>query len=107
MSRREQGVERPPPRLFSLTREQARLLREGANQLGGVFLGLCRSDLGLFDGGCAEPRHEPTWHDTPKRDHSGPIGWLWEMFLVPTSYGLDLLAAAEARDVAERSRRGY
>ena len=77
-------------RLHSLTQSQARLLKE-ASQAGGVFLGMCKSDEGTVAGGAAEFVEVPCWSDTPKRDHSGPIGWLAEIYLVPTPYGLDLL----------------
>lgn len=109
MSRRKQGVERPPPRLYGLTERQERRLREARDSEGGAFSGLCAGpeDGELVDGGAAEYRAQVT------REHRAAWAGHWEAgeydrtehFLVPTAHGLQLLAESEARAAAERERR--
>lgn len=109
VSRRKQGAERPPPRLYGLTECQARRLREGRDTAGGAFSGLCAGpeDGELVDGGAASYREQVP------REHRAAWAGHWEAgeydrteyFLVPTEHGLQLLAEAEARQAAEKERK--
>lgn len=109
MSRKKQGVERPPPRLYGLTERQERRLREARDTEGGAFSGLCAGaeDGELVDGGAAEYREQVT------REHRAAWAGHWEAdeydrteyFLVPTAQGLQLLIECETRAAAERERR--
>ncbi len=109
MSRRKQGVERPPPRLYGLTERQESRLREARDSEGGAFSGLCAGpeDGELVSGGAAEYRERIT------REHRAAWAGHWEAgeydrrdyFLVPTARGLELLAECDARAAAERERR--
>ena len=107
MSRLKQGVERPPPRLYSLTERQEQRLREARDSEGGAFSGLCdRGDGELVDGGAAEYQERVT------REHRAAWAGHWEAgeydrrvsYLVPTAHGLALLADCDARAAAERER---
>lgn len=109
MSRRKQGVEKPPSRLYGLTERQERRLREARDAEGGTFSGLCAGpeDGELVEGGAA------TYRERVTREHRAAWAGHWEAgeydrtdyFLVPTAHGLQLLAESEARKTAERERR--
>lgn len=82
-------------RLWSLTEEQARALREARDTPGGAYVPLtARGDVmhALVDGGAAEYREARRWSDTTRgpRDPT-PIGWLTDYYIIPTEWGLKLL----------------
>lgn len=85
-------TEQAPQRIYSLTGRQARLLREAVEAgPSGVYVGISSTDEGLIDGGAAAYRTGGTKsvHD------SRPCEWN-ENYLIPTAYGLELLAKAVA-----------
>lgn len=93
MSRRNR-VPTPPPRIYSLTERQAKLLREAVEApTPGLYIGVCATDEGLIDGGAAEYHVERRSGGTKSVHDDRPCEWN-ENYLVPTAYGLELLAAA-------------
>lgn len=85
-----------PAKLWSLTGEQARVIRDALRAVDagkpGLYWGWTASGFGdLVDGGCAELVEQRYWADTTRSaSDPTPIGWLTNRFLVPTAYGLEL-----------------
>lgn len=82
--------------LHSLTKEQADWLRLANESPDGVYCGLSSgpAPAELVDGGCA------TFREVRKEfDHGLPgyRGAYTELWLVPTAYGLELLAVEQKR----------
>lgn len=109
MSPKRKGpVEKPAPRLYTLTERQADWLRRAAETEGGAFCGLTAGPepRELVDGGAAEYREHST------QEHRAAWAGHWEAgmytrteyYLVPTPRGLELLAEDRARKEAERDR---
>ena len=97
VSKGRQGAGSAAPHLYSLTGEQASLLRQASAQAPrGAYIPVVghvsRVSCELANGGAAEIREEPRTSDTPKsaRDPR-PCTWT-DLYLVPTPYGLELLA---------------
>lgn len=85
----------PPPRLWSLTGEQARALREAAETPGGAYVPLTsRGDpmRELVAGGAAEYREEYRVGEATRSVHDPrPCEWT-DYYIVPTAWGRELLA---------------
>jgi hypothetical protein len=95
--------------LYGLTERQARRLKEARDAQGGAYCGLTSGpeNSELVDGGAAEYRAET------KTEQRAAWAGHWEAgeyerteyFLVPTAYGLELLAESEKRANEERERK--
>ena len=106
MSRRVRGAERPPPRLYTLSGEQARLLREAQAKPEGVNLSVCGTPGSgeLIDGGAAAVREEHRSGGTRSVHDDRPCEWT-DLYLIPTAFGLELLAEHDRREAEEKERK--
>lgn len=95
--RRDRGRARPdggaPAILTSLTASQARWLRDARDTEGGVYVGLTAGPepSELVEGSAATFREVPRMGGTCGPRDPRPCEWT-DAYLVPTAYGLDLLA---------------
>lgn len=110
--KRREPVEQLPPLLYSLTFDQAQILREARDTEGGAYLAhvglISRVAHGLVDGGCAGIREEHRIDPHSTRSVSDPRPCEWtDRYLVPTAYGIKLLQEDDERrkrDAEERAR---
>ena len=95
--RRDRGRARPdrgaPAILTSLTASQARWLRDARDTEGGAYVGLTAGPepVELVEGSAAAFREVPRMGGTCGPRDPRPCEWT-DTYLVPTAYGLDLLA---------------
>lgn len=89
-----------PSRLYSLTGEQARTLRDARANVEAGEPGLYWSWCGLpgaaelVDGSCAEVVEIPQSGGTRSVSDPRPCEWV-DRYIVPTAYGLELLEKAK------------
>ncbi len=109
MSRRKQGVERPPQRLYSLSGMQEHWLKQARASAHGAYVGMTSGPHPdeLVDGGAAE------YYTITTNQYREAWAGHWEagyydradIYLIPTTHGLALLAESEKRAAAERERK--
>ena len=92
--KRKRSADAPPQKLYALTARQARLLRDASDEPGGCYIPLTSGTeyIELIEGGCATMREELQTSDTPTAPGASRMCEWPDRYLVPTAYGLELLA---------------
>lgn len=85
-------------KIYTLSQRQARILKEARDTKGGKYIPISsEGDMmeELIEGGCADRREEKQSGGTRSATDPRPCEWT-DTYLVPNSYGLELLRKHEA-----------